>query len=292
MGLPKRQFARRCSSGIGLAFLGGLGVATAQVPHFPVNVDAVRVSVLVKGRDGPLPDLAAADFELRDNGVLQQLEEVSHEHLPLSLILALDVSGSVRGPALAALKIAARACIDRLERGDRAALVTFANGLRLEPPLGLDLTAVRTAIDALQAEGGTSLVDGTFAAIALGDAVPGRVVAVVFTDGKETASWLMADEALAAAGASDVVVYGVEVGTATSAFLKSVAESTGGKLLRVPEHRALGKAFLDVLEEFRSRYLLRYTPHGVHRSGWHTLDLRVKEKPATVLARKGYRATP
>jgi VWFA-related protein len=287
------RFRRRVFCGAGVASVGALGVAaTAQVPHFPVNVDVVRVSVLVKGRDGPLPDLAAADFELRDNGVPQRIEAISSEHLPLSLVLAFDVSGSVRGPALAALKGAAHAMVDRLEPGDRAGLLTFATDLRLAPPLGADRPAVRVAIDGLEAEGGTSLVDGTFAAMAVGDATPGRVVAVVFTDGKETVSWLPANEVLDAAGGSDVVVYGVEVGATRSAFLDRVAETTGGRLLHVPEHRALGRAFTEILNEFRSRYLLRYTPRGVQRSGWHTLSLRLKGKPATILARKGYRTTP
>jgi Ca-activated chloride channel family protein len=293
VGLSSGRSNKRVSWWIGAVCFGGLGVsAAAQVPHFPVSVEVVRVSVLVKGRDGPLPDLAAADFELRDNGVPQQIEAVSSEHLPLSLILAFDVSGSVQGPALGALKRAAHGTIDRLEQGDEAALLTFAYSLRLEPRLGRDLAKVRVAIDAAQAEGGTSLVDGTFAAMALGDATPGRVVAVVFTDGKESTSWLPQDEVLEAARQSDVVVYGVEVGATKSAFLGRVADATGGRLLRIREHGALGKAFLEILEEFRARYLLRYTPRGVQRSGWHTLSVRVKGRPATILARKGYRATP
>jgi len=84
-----------------LGAVGGaeFGLARAQVPDFPVKVEVVRVNVLVKGRDGSLPDLTAADFELRDNGVPQEIEVVASGHTPLSLILALDVSGSVEGPA-------------------------------------------------------------------------------------------------------------------------------------------------------------------------------------------------
>ncbi len=294
MGLPRRTFDNRVSCGMGVViWFCALGVAIAtQVPHFPVNVEVVRISVLVKETDGPLPNLAAADFEVRDDGVPQRIELVSAEHLPLSLILAFDVSGSVQGPALAALKRASHGIVDRLEDGDQAALLTFAYSLRLEPRLGTNLAALRAAIDALQGEGGTSLVDGTFAAMALGDATPGRVVAVVFTDGRESVSWLRQDEGLAAAQRSDVVVYGVGVGATRSAFLGRVADTTGGRLLHVPEHGALGKAFLDILEEFRARYLLRYTPRGLQRSGWHTLSVRVKGRPATVVARKGYRTTP
>ena len=135
-------------------------------------------------------------------------------------------------------------------------------------------------------------MDGTFAAIALGDATPRRVVAVVFTDGKETTSWLPEDEVLDAARQSNVVIYGVEVGAAKSAFLSRASDTTGGRLLHVAEGGALGKAFVDILEEFRARYLLRYTPRGVQRSGWHNLSVHIKSRRATILARKGYRGTP
>src|SRR5258706_15969356 len=98
MGSPSGRFNRWVSCSIVVVFFGALGVTAAvQVPHFPVNVEVVRISVLVKGRDGPLPNLAAADFEVRDNGVPQEIEAISSEHLPLSLILAFDVSGSVQG---------------------------------------------------------------------------------------------------------------------------------------------------------------------------------------------------
>ena len=43
-------------------------------------------------------------------------------------------------------------------------------------------------------------------------------------------------------------------------------------------------------EEFRHRYLLSYTPRGVARDGWHRLEVRVKNRRATIKARPGYLA--
>ena len=268
----------------------GLGCRSGS--RLPRESRGRRVNVLVKGRDGPLPELTAADFELRDNGLPQEIELVASRHTPLSLILALDVSGSVEGTALTALKRAARGIIDRLEEGDQAALLTFSYGLQLDPRLGTDLAAVRTGIDVLHPGGGTSLVDGALAAMVLGDATPGRVAAVVLTDGKDTTSWLSEDEVLDTARQSDVVVYGVEVGTAKSVFLSRLSDMTGGSLLHVAHHGELNKALLDILEEFRARYLLRYTPRGVPRSGWHALSVRVKGRAALIRARKGYLSLP
>ncbi|HEY7513416.1 MAG TPA: VWA domain-containing protein [Vicinamibacteria bacterium] len=262
--------------------------SSAQVPSFGARVEVVKVSVLVKGGDGPILGLAAADFEVRDNGVAQEVERVQQEELPLGVILAFDVSGSVYGDELDHLKSSSHAVLDGLKPGDRATLVCFADGLSQLSPLQADLAPLRARIDALTAGGGTSLVDGIFAAIALGDAALGRALAVVFTDGQETASWLPESYALDAARRTEVVVYGVQVGWEGGEFLERVGSTTGGRLLHVGSSDRLRQAFLEILQEFRTRYVLRYTPRGVKRQGWHRLDIRVKGRSAKVVARKGY----
>ena len=259
-----------------------------QVPRFEARIEVVKVSVLVRGREGPILGLRAADFEVRDNGVAQQVEQVVSEELPLSVMLAFDVSGSIRGEKLVELKRASHALVDGLRPEDRAALLTFAEELRLRPSLDTDRSALRARIDSLGAEGGTSLVDATFAVLALGDATPGRVLAVVFTDGQESASWLPQADGLDAAKRSEVVVYGVRVGWEGPRFLGDVASTTGGRLLQMASPDRLRQAFLEILEEFRTRYVLRYTPRGVERKGWHRLDVRVKGRSAKILVRKGY----
>jgi VWFA-related protein len=48
-------------------------------------------------------------------------------------------------------------------------------------------------------------------------------------------------------------------------------------------------AFKEVYDEFRQSYLLRFTPDGVERSGWHELNVTVPKMPkVTIRARKGY----
>jgi VWFA-related protein len=242
----------------------------------------------VRGAEGPILGLRAKDFEVRDNGVRQEVERVLFEELPLDVILAFDVSGSLKGEKLAELKRAAQGLVDGLRPGDRAALLTFADTLRLSPPLGADLRAIRAGIDGLEAEGGTSLIDGTFAALALGDVVAGRGLAVVLTDGQETVSWLREGDVVDTARRSEVVAYGVRVGGEAPSFLGRVASTTGGRVLQVASPDRLRQAFLEILTEFRTRYVLSYTPRRVARKGWHRLDVRVKGRAAKVVARKGY----
>ena len=46
----------------------------------------------------PVTGLKAADFELLDNGVPQEITEVAYERLPIDVTFLLDVSASVTGP--------------------------------------------------------------------------------------------------------------------------------------------------------------------------------------------------
>lgn len=70
----------------------------------------------------------------------------------------------------------------------------------------------------------------------------------------------------------------------------SSATFTGGSIYKLDSTRDIGATFVRILEEFRHRYLVSYTPRGVSKEGWHRLDVRVKGTRATVKARPGYLA--
>jgi hypothetical protein len=72
-------------------------------------------------------------------------------------------------------------------------------------------------------------------------------------------------------------------------FLRDLTSITSGRLLEVEKTDNLATVFVGILEEFRRRYLLSYTPRGVSSEGWHKLDVRVKRN-AVVRARPGYQS--
>ena len=74
--------------------------ATAQQPTFSSRVEAVRVDVLVKDRGQIVRGLGPQDFEVKDEGVLQEIDLVRLEQIPLNVILGFDVSASVNGERL------------------------------------------------------------------------------------------------------------------------------------------------------------------------------------------------
>jgi len=159
--------------------------------------------------------------------------------------------------------------------------------------------SIRTSIDAgtitlgelleVQPFGNTALIDGAYAAMMLGSSDVGRDLVILFSDGFDTASWLPASSVLESAKRADVVVYGVSA-RGPAPFLRELSGLTGGTLFEVDSTKDLRARFTAILEEFRQRYLVSYSPQGVSKDGWHRLDVRVKGRRAAVKARTGYLA--
>jgi VWFA-related protein len=266
----------------------GAVASAAQQPTFSSRLEAVRLDVLVTENGQPLRGLAAGDFDVLDNGVRQTVDLVSFEKIPLSVVLTLDVSASVTGERLGHLREAGEAVLGALRKDDQAALITFTEGLTQDAPLTSDVEQVRSALAVVEPTGDTSLTDGAYAGITVADGAPGRGLVIVFSDGRDTASWLSERAVIDAARRSNAVVYGVSVGARNMSFLRDLTAATGGRLYEVESTRNLPGVFLGALEEFRHRYLVSYTPQGVAKGGWHKVDVRVKRRGATVRARPGY----
>lgn len=291
-----------------LAFL----IPPAQSPVFRSGADEVRVDVLVSEHGRPVKGLTSRDFELRDSGVTQKIETIDVADVPFSVTLALDKSASMEGTALRQLKDGARAALDELKAGDRAAILSFNEAIGAETPWTADYTALVSGIEGLAAGGTTSLHDAAATAVLARDPEPGRRnLLILFTDGDDTSSWLPDSAAYDLAARTDVVVYGITTGTTALAretalrwrsgirlerqqsivssvdFLSTLAARTGGKHLR-STGTDLRRAFAQIVSEFRTRYVLYYRPEGVSATGWHPIDVRLKGVRGQVTARRGY----
>jgi VWFA-related protein len=291
-----------------LALLAALTCLEAQDQppvRFRSTADAVRVDVQVRQGGRPVVGLTAADFELRDSKVVQQIEAVAIEDVPVTLFLALDVSSSVKGRMLEELKAAARAAVGALRDDDSAALLTFSQRIDRPAKVTRERQTITAAIERMTALGATALRDTIFAATVLREQAPGRVILLVFTDGMDTVSWLDTPTVIEAALRSDMVIYTVttqppppesdeslykdEPELFPGPFLGDLADRTGGERLQVKGGAAeLTKTFAKIVSDFKSRYLLTYSPRNVPAGGWHPLEVKLKNRRGDVTARRGY----
>ncbi|MEO5822651.1 MAG: VWA domain-containing protein [Vicinamibacteraceae bacterium] len=194
-----RPFAVALAVGAGIVTLAA--ALHAQQPMFSARVDAVRVDVDVRRGNAPMTGLGAADFEVLDNGVRQNVELLSATALPLNVVLALDGSTSLDKRERAHLISAGKRVIDSLRPDETAALVTFSDRVAVQAPFTDDRLRLRMLVGAEMPDGDTALLDAAHVAMLLGSSASGRPIVILFSDGDDTASILTADAVLDTASA-------------------------------------------------------------------------------------------
>ncbi|HUF23407.1 MAG TPA: VWA domain-containing protein [Vicinamibacterales bacterium] len=302
-------------------------VLLAQQATFRSGVDAVTVDVSVRRGTRVVTGLGVADFEVLDNGVPQQVTSVSYGKLPIDVTLALDTSFSVSGALLERLRAAVRQLMRDLGPEDRLRLIDF--NMRVSRPIDFtsDPAKIDAAIGAVSAGGGSSIRDALSVALVSASEPERRQLIVLFSDGADSTSITTPEALIDLAQRTNASVAAVipEPGGAGSParqgldMMRALAAETGGTVITMPlasrtfsapisrtvpgttttttvttfGGRAaapdLTATFRRVLEEFRSSYVLHFTPRGVEAGGFHTLDVKVKGKGSlTVRARRGY----
>ena len=278
-----------CGVGVLLALSAMTAVHALAQDAFRSSALAVRVDVLVTDGRKPVTGLTAADFELRDSGVVQSIELLDASQVPLNVVLLLDASASTLGARHADLVAASHALIDGLRPADRVALTTFSHAVKPRVPLTSDFALVRSDLERVEPGGQTAVLDAVYVALATTLAQPGRSLVVVCSDVADISSWLRPDDVIETARQSNAVIYAVTAQAARdAAAIEDLTGLTGGARMRVESRADLRAAFRKILEEFRSRYILAYTPAGVPSGGFHALDVRVKRRGLSVRARPGY----
>jgi VWFA-related protein len=107
---------------------------TIKIDTSLVLVDGIVVSKKTKTVVG---DLRSEDFIIRENGKPQAITHFSREELPLSIVLLVDVSGSVR-PIIDEIRKAAFDALSELKPADRVGLMIFANKAKVITELTTD----------------------------------------------------------------------------------------------------------------------------------------------------------
>jgi VWFA-related protein len=271
--------------------VAGARAGAQDAAVFRSNVDAVTVGVSVQRGGRPVSDLTQADFELADNGVAQTIGALSYEKLPIDLTVLLDVSTSVNARLLDQLR---RAVVD-LRKGllpqDRLRLVLVNMRIRRvvdfdDPPAAID-----AAFADLTSGGASAVLDALAVSLASPAPPDRRQFAVIFTDGKDSISINTPDMLLDTARrttAAVSIVLATPLRRPADRVYADLAAETGGQVVSLLPGETFGATLRRALDQFRSSYVLTYTPTGVPRPGAHTIAVRVKRSGVDVRARKGY----
>jgi Ca-activated chloride channel homolog len=277
-------------------------VADNDIVRISSNLVPIPVSVVDK-RGTAIVNLKLEDFELRVDGTVRPLTELTRSETSVRLVMLFDNSGSLDNAREFEKQAAIRFFRKVLRSKDEAAIYSIETDSYLAQPLTKDVLRLEQTILMFgRPEGGTSLFDAIIGAADYLKPYPGRRVLVIVSDGIETTSRHSEfDPVLQHVLTDDCQIYVVQTGLYDGANLRALAaerrmeqltSQTGGAVYLPKTTDQLDVAFDQIAADLAQQYVLSYYPGMEHRDGrLHSLELQVKSRnDVRVRARRGYYA--
>jgi VWFA-related protein len=300
------------------------------VATLKLSVSLVDVVFTVKDKSGSLvPHLGKDDCTVSEDKVPQTLKNFAAEsHLPLTLGILLDTSGSQQRVLSLEQDVGSQFLERVLEKKDEAFLLSFdvdvdllqdyTNSAR-QLARAMSKAEINTAggngavgipgagggtIPTIGAPKGTLLYDAVYlAANRKMNQETGRKAMILLTDGEDEGSRVKINEAIAAAQKSNVIVYTILIadrgfyggfGYSGYSAMKKLTEETGGRLIDVGNNgKKLEAAFQQIEDELRTEYVATYTSTNTKLDGgFRKLSVECRGDGMKVQVRKGYFALP
>lgn len=272
-----------------------------EVVRINSNLVPVPASVLdAQGR--AVLNLELKDFELRVDGELKPIGEVSRAETPVRMAVLFDNSSSLTAGRDFEKKAAVRFFRSVLRPVDQAALYSISTDPSLILPLTSDTRALTRIVEHFpQPEGATSLFDAIAMAAEYLRPHAGRKVLVIVSDGVDTTSRLDFDETLRQLLASDCQFFAVQTGHSDNTNLRDLvaerrlqefAAQTGGAVYAPKSTSDLDVAFAQISADLAQQYILSYYPSDERRDGrFRAFTVRVvTRRDVRVRTRRGYYA--
>jgi Ca-activated chloride channel homolog len=269
-----------------------------------INVELVVLHATVQNSNlTPVSGLGKEDFQVYEDGVLQEIESFSHEDIPVTVGLVIDNSGSMR-PKRAEVITAALAFARASNNKDQIFVVNFNEhvsfGLPANTPFTNKTAELEVALSKVAADGMTALYDAVAAALDhLKKGNLDKQALIVISDGADNASRLNMAQIMALARRSDAIIYTIGIydrddPDRNPGSLKQLAKATGGAAFFPGSVNNIVQICERIARDIRNQYTITYMPTNINYDGKY----RVIQVKATapdrgrlrVRARAGYYA--
>ena len=231
-----------------------------------------------------------------EDGRPQKISYFANTEVPLELIAAIDISGSM-GPVMPKLKKAVQEFLAARAFRRRGRAFGFDNGLCRAPVRAINPAERVQAVNRMAPWGSTALYDLVLRSVGMLGRQTGRKALVVFTDGGDQGSHATIVDVEHGLQSSNVTLYIISQGRGvTNAPLRAVmsrlVKPTGGRAIFPENIDELRDAFGELLDELSNRVLLGYVPAAAHRDdAWHSIKVEV-EGHSEIRARQPLRREP
>lgn len=287
-----------------LALVAGVALS-AQTPRpYRSNIEVISVTATVVDGEGRLvTDLPREVFEVYEDNQQRPVSQFTHERVPVSLGLLLDVSDSMWGKRIVDARGAVEQFLfERLDPADEYFVMAFNHAPRVLTPWTSSQAIVRPALETLRPGGGTAVYDAVMAALPLLERRGRqRAALLIISDGADNSSDTSLADLRKALIRSDAFVYAVAIDPpserpintrVSTAALREVTDSSGGRTEIVRDSADLSNATARIAAELNSQYLLGYDSTRAPDGDFHSIRVRIKNSSYRVRSRNGYIADP
>jgi VWFA-related protein len=242
-----------------------------------INVDLVVLHATVQDRKRNLVSgLGKEDFQVYEDGVLQQIDSFSHEDIPVTVGLVIDNSGSMR-PKRAEVIAAALAFARSSNTNDQIFVVNFNEnvsfGLPANTPFTDQVAQLEVALSKIAAKGMTALYDAVAAAfehLKKGDR--DKKALILMSDGADNASLHNLAQIMTMARQSETIIYTIGLYNQDDPdrnpdSLKQLARATGGEAFYPWAVRDVVPICERIARDLRNQYTITYTPANIKYDG-------------------------
>lgn len=270
-----------------------------EVVRVDSNLVIIPATVVdVRGR--AVTDLKVEDFELKVDGEVKTIGELTRAETPVHVALLFDNSASLSAAREFEKQAAVRFFRSVVRPIDRAAVYSISTVPTLAQGLTNDVPRLVRTIERFGApDGATALFDAVALAADYMRPLAGRKVLVLVSDGTDTVSDVDFDEAVNRALRAECQVYVVQTRQVEEPNLHDpvseqrmyrLSEQTGGAVFVPRSVEELDAVFTQISLDLSQQYLLSYYPQDERKDKYFRfISLRVKSRPALrVRARKGF----
>ena len=285
-----------------------------------IHVDRVDVGVLVTDAKGRFVEgLDRMDFALYDDGALQPVTEFAPVDAPAEVLLLVEA-----GPAVYLLEdthlFTAEALLEGLSPADRVAIVRYSDRPRVLLDFTDDKRAAQSALEEIPFAIGFAQLNLSLSLNATLDwlaPLPGKKTILLLSTGVDSSPRQSMQDLLARLESGDVRLLTVSLAgplrtskhhdprqpspaqealAEADAWLRALAEATGGRAYFPENAKAVEKMFRQLAQLLRHEYSMAFAPPAADGK-LHTVTVQVAPKsgqppPYRVDHRKAYRAPP
>jgi Ca-activated chloride channel homolog len=267
-----------------------------------IRIDLVVLHASVHDRERvPVSGLGKDDFQIYEDGILQQIESFSHGDIPVTVGLVIDNSGSMR-PKRAEVIAAALAFARASNPKDQMFVINFNErvlfGLPADTPFANSVTQLEVALSHFIAEGMTAFYDAAAAALDhLKKGDRDKKVLIAISDGGDNASRHNLAQIMTLAKQSEAIIYTIglfdkEDYDRNPRALKRLAKATGGEAFLPESVKEVAAICERIARDLRNQYTLSYAPLNINYDGkYRVIEVKARapgRERLVVRTRAGY----